>query len=102
MAPLTIPATDLATTIHIGPHDDIDVTYAALGTYVSQQALQVAGPCVRSTTSAPAIPMTAPDGARKSAGQSFKLQPERFSGQFSPQNRTSLARRPEHPLNILR
>ena len=44
VAPLTIPATDLATTIHIGPHDDIDVTYAALGTYVSQQALQVAGP----------------------------------------------------------
>jgi DNA-binding transcriptional MerR regulator len=44
VAPLTIPASDLATTIHIGPHDDIDVTYAALGTYVSQQALQVAGP----------------------------------------------------------
>jgi DNA-binding transcriptional MerR regulator len=44
VAPLTIPATDLATTIHIGPHDDIDVTYGALGTYVSQQALQVAGP----------------------------------------------------------
>jgi DNA-binding transcriptional MerR regulator len=42
--PFTIPATDLATTIHIGPHDDIDVTYAALGSYVSQQALQVAGP----------------------------------------------------------
>jgi DNA-binding transcriptional MerR regulator len=35
---------DLATTIHIGPHHDIDVTYAALGTYVSRQALQVAGP----------------------------------------------------------
>jgi DNA-binding transcriptional MerR regulator len=39
-----IPATDLATTVHIGPHDDIDVTYAALGAYVSQQALEVAGP----------------------------------------------------------
>jgi DNA-binding transcriptional MerR regulator len=46
--PLVIPATDLATTIHPGPHDDIDVTYAALGTYVSQQALQIAGP-VRET-----------------------------------------------------
>jgi DNA-binding transcriptional MerR regulator len=46
--PLVLPATDLATTIHIGPHDDIDVTYAALGTYVSQQALQIAGP-VRET-----------------------------------------------------
>jgi DNA-binding transcriptional MerR regulator len=39
-----IPATDLATTVHIGPHDDIDVTYAALGSYVSQHALEVAGP----------------------------------------------------------
>jgi DNA-binding transcriptional MerR regulator len=48
-------------------------------------------PCVRSTTSGPAIPMTAPDGARKSAGQSFKLQPERFSGRFPPQNRTPVA-----------
>jgi len=44
VAPLIIPAIDLATTVHIGPHDDIAVTYAALGTYVSQQALQVAGP----------------------------------------------------------
>jgi DNA-binding transcriptional MerR regulator len=44
VTPLIIPATDLATTIHAGPHDDIDVTYAALGTYVSQQALQIAGP----------------------------------------------------------
>jgi DNA-binding transcriptional MerR regulator len=44
VTPLIIPAIDLATTIHTGPHDDIDVTYAALGTYVSQQALQIAGP----------------------------------------------------------
>jgi effector-binding domain-containing protein len=44
VTPLVIPATDLATTIHAGPHDDIDVTYAALGTYVSHQALQIAGP----------------------------------------------------------
>ena len=39
-----IPAADLATTVHVGAHDDIDVTYAALGTYVSEQALEVAGP----------------------------------------------------------
>lgn len=42
--PFVIPATDLATTLPIGPHDDIDVTYAALETYVSRQALEVAGP----------------------------------------------------------
>jgi len=42
--PFVIPGTDLATTIHVGPHNDIDVTYGALGTYVSQQALEIAGP----------------------------------------------------------
>ena len=42
--PFALPAVDLVTTIHIGPHDDIDITYASLGTYVSQQALQIAGP----------------------------------------------------------
>jgi DNA-binding transcriptional MerR regulator len=42
--PLQIPAADLASTVHRGPHDDIDVTYAALGTYLSEQTLQVAGP----------------------------------------------------------
>lgn len=42
--PFVIPATDLATTMHVGPHDDIDVTYGALGTYVSQQAFEVVGP----------------------------------------------------------
>jgi DNA-binding transcriptional MerR regulator/effector-binding domain-containing protein len=44
VAPLVLPATELATTVHLGSHDDIDITYAALGTYVSEQALQVAGP----------------------------------------------------------
>jgi DNA-binding transcriptional MerR regulator/effector-binding domain-containing protein len=39
-----LPPVDLVTTIHTGPHDDIDVTYASLGTYVSQQALQTEGP----------------------------------------------------------
>jgi DNA-binding transcriptional MerR regulator len=42
--PWVIPATELATTLHLGAHDDIDVTYGALGTYVRQQALEVAGP----------------------------------------------------------
>jgi DNA-binding transcriptional MerR regulator len=42
--PSVIPATELATTLHVGAHDDIDITYGALGTYVRQQALEVAGP----------------------------------------------------------
>jgi DNA-binding transcriptional MerR regulator len=42
--PFVVPAAELATTCHVGPHDDIDVTYAALGTYASEHALAVAGP----------------------------------------------------------
>ncbi len=39
-----LPPAELAVTVHHGPHDDIDVSYAALGTYVTEQALVVAGP----------------------------------------------------------
>jgi len=42
--PFVIPPAELTTTVHVGPHDDIDVTYGALGTYVRQHALEVAGP----------------------------------------------------------
>ena len=34
--------------MHHGPHDDIDVSYGQLGTYVAEHALAVAGP-VRET-----------------------------------------------------
>ncbi|WP_101836099.1 MerR family transcriptional regulator [Frankia canadensis] len=46
--PFVVPAAELAVTVHHGPHDDIDVTYGALGTYVAEHALAVAGP-VRET-----------------------------------------------------
>jgi len=39
----TIPAAELAITQHRGPHDDIDLTYAALGAYVSAHAIGVEG-----------------------------------------------------------
>ena len=42
--PMEIPAADLAVTVHRGSHDDIDVTYGALGRYVADQAMSVAGP----------------------------------------------------------
>jgi DNA-binding transcriptional MerR regulator len=42
--PVVVPAAELATTLHTGAHDDIDITYAALGTFVSEQALAVVGP----------------------------------------------------------
>jgi DNA-binding transcriptional MerR regulator len=42
--PFVIPAGELAVTVHRGPHDDIDVSYGALGMYLAQNALTVAGP----------------------------------------------------------
>jgi len=42
--PLELPSRELALTVHHGPHDDIDVTYGALGTYLAGNALRVAGP----------------------------------------------------------
>jgi DNA-binding transcriptional MerR regulator len=41
---LVIPAAELAVTVHRGPHTDIDVTYGALGAYVTEHALGVDGP----------------------------------------------------------
>lgn len=42
--PLVIPPTKLAVTVHHGSHADVDVTYGALGTWVDQHALTIAGP----------------------------------------------------------
>nr|WP_296777173.1 MerR family transcriptional regulator [Rhodococcus sp. (in: high G+C Gram-positive bacteria)] len=42
--PLTLQPTELAVTVHRGAHDDIDVTYGALGTYVEVNGLAIAGP----------------------------------------------------------
>lgn len=42
--PLTLPAAELAVTVHPGPHDDLDVTYGRLGAYVTDHALAIAGP----------------------------------------------------------
>lgn len=39
-----LPPADLAIAVHSGPHDDIDVTYGRLGTWVVTQALAVDGP----------------------------------------------------------
>ena len=44
VAPLDLPARELALTVHRGPHDDIDVTYGALGTHLAEHALLVDGP----------------------------------------------------------
>ncbi len=46
--PFVVPPAELAVTVHHGAHDDIDVSYGQLGTYVTEHALAVAGP-VRET-----------------------------------------------------
>jgi DNA-binding transcriptional MerR regulator len=42
--PFVVPAAELTVTIHRGSHDDIDVSYGALGTFVAGHSLTVAGP----------------------------------------------------------
>ena len=46
--PVTLPAIELAVATHVGSHDDADVTYGELGSWVVANALVVAGP-VRET-----------------------------------------------------
>jgi DNA-binding transcriptional MerR regulator len=46
--PFTIPGAELAVNVHHGPHDDIDISYGALGSYVTEHALAISGP-VRET-----------------------------------------------------
>ena len=46
--PVTLPAAEVAVVVHAGSHDDIDVTYGELGTWVAGHSLAVAGP-VRET-----------------------------------------------------
>lgn len=46
--PVRLPAVELAVATHVGDHDDIDVTYGEVGTWVVDNALGVAGP-VRET-----------------------------------------------------
>lgn len=41
---IELPAVELAVTVHRGPHDDIDVTYGCLGSWVVDHALAVDGP----------------------------------------------------------
>jgi DNA-binding transcriptional MerR regulator/effector-binding domain-containing protein len=41
---LVVPAAELATTVHAGPHTDIDRAYGSLATYVTHHALAVDGP----------------------------------------------------------
>ena len=41
---MTLPTRQVAVVTHVGPHDDIDVSYAALGTHVAALAIGADGP----------------------------------------------------------
>jgi effector-binding domain-containing protein len=42
--PLTVPAAELAVTIHRGAHEDFDRSYGALGRYLAEHDLKVEEP----------------------------------------------------------
>lgn len=42
--PFVVPATEVAIAVHAGSHNNIDLAYGALATYVTQHALAVDGP----------------------------------------------------------
>jgi DNA-binding transcriptional MerR regulator len=44
VVPFTVPAAELAVTVHTGGHEDIDRAYGALGGYVAEHALGLDGP----------------------------------------------------------
>jgi DNA-binding transcriptional MerR regulator len=48
VAPVVLPATELAVAVHPGSHSDVDHTYGALAAYVAEHALGIDGP-VRET-----------------------------------------------------
>jgi DNA-binding transcriptional MerR regulator len=45
---VVLPPVELATAVHTGPHDDIDVTYGRLGAWVVEHVLAVDGPIYES------------------------------------------------------
>jgi DNA-binding transcriptional MerR regulator len=44
VAPLAVPAAELAVTTHLGSHRDVDRAYGSLGAYVTEHALGIEGP----------------------------------------------------------
>ena len=66
----SLPAVELATIVHVGPHTDIDRSYGALASHVSEHALGVDGP-IRSDLVGRLDTADDRHGAPRSAGPSF-------------------------------
>jgi hypothetical protein len=69
-----LASAELATTIHVGAHLDIDGSYGALGTYVAEHALGIEGPIASTTSSIVSAPTKRRSGAPRSAGRSSTPQ----------------------------
>ncbi len=73
--PVVLPPVELATAVHHGPHDDIDVTYGRLGAWVVEHALAVDGPIYDSYLAGPGD-NPAPEAWRTEIGWPvFRLAP---------------------------
>ncbi|XVU28272.1 MerR family transcriptional regulator [Actinoplanes sp. CA-054009] len=70
---LELPATELAVTVHRGPHDDIDVTYGRLGSWVADHALAVDGPVHETYLTGPRDTPTAADWRTEIGWPVFRL-----------------------------
>ncbi|MFC1437387.1 MerR family transcriptional regulator [Streptacidiphilus sp. N1-10] len=67
---LVIPAVELATIVHRGPHTNIDLAYGALGTYVAEHASPWTARSASTTPSGATRAQRRPSGAPRSAGRS--------------------------------
>ena len=71
-----LPAADFAVAVHVGPHDDLDVTYGRLGAWVVSHALGVDGPVHETYVAGPRDTGDATlCGAPRSAGPSSASHP---------------------------
>lgn len=75
--PVGLPATELATVVHHGPHDDIDVTYGRLATWVVDHALAVDGPVQETYLVTPADTVDRAAWRTELAWPVFRLTPDR-------------------------
>jgi effector-binding domain-containing protein len=73
---IELPPADLAVAVHSGAHDDIDVTYGRLGSWVVEHALAVNGPVDETYVVAPRDTPTPADWRTEIGWPVFRLTPQ--------------------------
>lgn len=92
VTPVVLPPAELAVTVHLGPHDDIDVTYGRLGAWVVEHALAVDGPVHETYLVGP---RDDPDPASwRTEGRLARIPPGRRMTPRSNRHRSERIRRP--------